>query len=134
MERLRVLLDTNAFLWAVASPELLSTCAAGVIGNPETHLYLSSVSLWEIAIKFNLGKLTLGSTGVSPDQWLRDQMRLLIVSTLPMRTDHAIKTLSLPMIHRDPFDRMLIAQAMVEGFPFITSDEIIEKYDIQTIW
>lgn len=133
MGRLRVLLDTSAFLWAISAPEHLSTRAAEVISSPKTQLFLSSVSLWEIAIKFNLGKLKL-SVQTASDEWLREQMRLLIVSPLPVRADHSLNTLSLPQIHRDPFDRMLISQAMVEKLPFVTSDEVMKRYEIETIW
>jgi PIN domain nuclease of toxin-antitoxin system len=127
-----VLLDTSVFLWCITGQQSkLSPAALRVIENIDINLWLSSVSLWEIAIKVNTGKLDLPKNA----DFFRTQMaKFFIDRVLPVEATHAFAEFTLPRHHRDPFDRMLIAQAHVEGLPFITNDEQIRKYPIQILW
>jgi PIN domain nuclease of toxin-antitoxin system len=101
------------------------------MGNGKNQLFLSAVSGWEIAIKAKLGRLQL------PDHlepFIEDQMVLNGVESLPVQMAHALYVYRLPSHHRDPFDRMLIAQAKLEGLPILTADAQIARYSIKTIW
>lgn len=127
-----VLLDTSVFLWCITGQQSkLSAAALRIVEDIDISLWLSSVSLWEIAIKVNSGKLDLPKSG----DFLRAQMaKFCIDRVLPLEAAHSFAEFTLPRHHRDPFDRMLIAQAQVEGLPFITCDEQIRKYPIQILW
>ncbi|MDH5676461.1 MAG: type II toxin-antitoxin system VapC family toxin [Myxococcales bacterium] len=124
---MRVLLDTHALIWALADDEELSPAARELIINGETEVLVSAVSAWEIAIKRALGKLE------APDD-------LATVVTdagfLPRSIDlaDAERVGTLPNHHRDPFDRMLVAQALNEGVPIVTRDPLIARYQVQVIW
>jgi PIN domain nuclease of toxin-antitoxin system len=91
---------------------------------------LSSASLWEIAIKVKLGKLPIRK----PAEWLRTAVNDLRLTVLPLRANHAIRTLSLPDHHKDPFDRIIVAQAMEEGLAIATTDDKIKKYAVDIFW
>ena len=127
-----VLIDTNVFLWSITGQQSkLSRTAFQALEDPYNTRWLSAVSLWEIAIKVGIGKLDLPGHG----DFLRAHMALLrIDKVLPVEEAHALAHFGLPRHHRDPFDRMLIAQAQVEGLPFITNDRQIRKYPIQILW
>jgi PIN domain nuclease of toxin-antitoxin system len=126
-----VLLDTVSFLWWVTDDPALSTAAADLIRDPSREVFLSPVSVWEIVVKHALGKLPLPE---APD------------SLVPrLRTDHGIKELPLtegavlqlprlPPLHRDPFDRMLLCQAIQHGLTMITPDEELRQYPVRTAW
>ena len=120
------LLDTHILLFWYDNPKLLSDKARAIIENPNNVVFISSVSTWEIAIKKSLGKLNV------PDR-LFDLVKNGDFLELPITIAHTKKLLSLPDHHRDPFDRLLIAQAMEENATFITRDEKIIKYKIKTI-
>jgi PIN domain nuclease of toxin-antitoxin system len=123
------LLDTVAFLFAANAPERLSKRVAGIFADPETDLLLSSISLSEIAIKNAIGKATLSLHEVKLGL---EDLRIQLVSYTPK---HAICLFEMPVRHRDPFDRQIIAQAISEGIPVITCDEKFRLYEnLEVIW
>jgi PIN domain nuclease of toxin-antitoxin system len=125
----RALLDTVTFLWAVDSPELLSGAAASLLDNGSALLEVSALSLSEISIKRAGGKLSFTK------EQLADGIADLRLRVLSFTRDHAYKLFELPMHHKDPFDRQIIAQAMAEGIPVVTSDRIFGAYEgLQVIW
>ena len=110
---------------------MLSDRAIDIIKDGANTLYLSAASGWEIAIKANLGRLQLLD---EPEKVIPEQMSLNTVVGLPIQMSHALHVHSLPIHHRDPFDRMLVAQSQVEGLPILTSDPQIAKYDVDVVW
>ena len=126
---MRVLLDTVAFLFAIADPDRLSRKARTVMGDPANQRELSVISLAEIAMKNAAGKLNLSREDAL------DALRRLQVSMLPYAEAHVLELMALPVHHRDPFDRMLIAQALAEGVAVMTCDKEFRKYKgLQLIW
>ena len=118
------LLDTHLLLWAAGAPERLSTKARGLLLATDSRLVFSSASLWEIAIKRTLGRADFN---VDP----RRLWRMLLVNgytELAVNSEHAIAVNDLPSLHRDPFDRILVAQARVEGMVLLTVDKVVAKY------
>ena len=128
---MKVLLDTHAFLWLIAGDERLSEKAAKTFLNTENRLRFSAASLWEISIKESLGKISL-KTGWN--QIIRDEMEMNGIQWLPIEMRHCSKAAELPFHHRDPFDRMLIAQAMTEDMHILTGDPQFSSYPINPIW
>jgi PIN domain nuclease of toxin-antitoxin system len=128
---MKALLDTHTFLWWVQNDSRLSGHVREIIGDSSTILYLSAASGWEIAIKAQLGKLQLSS---SLDQFITEQLTMNGIDTLPISLRHGLHVATLPPHHRDPFDRMLVAQSQLEGLPIITADAQIVRYDVQVIW
>ena len=128
---MRVLLDTQCWLWMQVSPDRFSGSALSTIEHPETELLLSAASSWEIAIKTALGKLTLPT---SPTEYVPDRMRSSGVVGLPIEHSHALQVFCLPLHHRDPFDRLLIAQTQVEKLSLLTADKQLAQYDVQIEW
>jgi len=125
----RVLLDTAVLIFAAISPERLSKQATVVLENEANVLELSAVSLSEIAIKTALGKLRI-SAGVA-----RQTVEELSIRVLPYTADHAFQLFDLPLHHADPFDRQIIAQALAEKIPIVTSDEKFSLYKgLKLIW
>jgi PIN domain nuclease of toxin-antitoxin system len=125
----RVLLDTVTFLWSVKEPERVSKKAMAILAGPETEREISAVSLSEMAIKWAIGKLGISRSEV--EQGVMD----LELRVLPFNGVHAYKMFVLPMHHSDPFDRQIIAQAMVEEIPVVTSDRIFAAYQgLEIIW
>lgn len=126
---MRVLLDTAAFIFAADSPDRLSKPAFTVLRNPENTRELSAISLSEIAIKATLGKLDF--SGERTPQALDD----LDVRILPFTSEHAFRLFELPIHHRDPFDRQIIAQALCEEIPVVTPDASFRQYaGLKVIW
>ena len=126
---MRLLLDTAILIFAVESPQRLSKRATRVLENPENVLELSAVSLSEIAIKTALGKLRI-SAAVA-----RQAVDDMDIRILPYTADHAFQLFDLPLHHSDPFDRQLIAQALSENIPIVTSDEKFSLYKgLKLIW
>jgi len=125
----RLLLDTAILIYAVESPERLSKRASTALRNPANVLEFSSISLSEIAIKAALGKLKLSVTIV------RHAIQDLDIRILPYTAKHAFQLFDLPRHHRDPFDRQIIAQALSEKIPIVTSDEKFSLYKgLKIIW
>lgn len=129
---MKALIDTHAFLWWITDDSRLSIEVLDFVADSTNELYFSAVSGWEIAIKHGLGKLSLPSGDLT--SFISEQLSINALITLPVQVNHALFITSLPHIHKDPFDRMLIAQALVERMPIITSDIWIRQYKIQTIW
>ena len=127
---MKALLDSHAFLWALSGDTRMSTRARDIFEGPSS-LSLSIVSIWEILIKVQLGKLGLPRPAAS---YIFSELVKNKIATLPIRLDHLIAYENLPLHHRDPFDRMLIAQGIKEELPIITADRDFQNYSVRTIW
>ena len=121
---MRLLLDTHLLLWAVGPDERLSATARQLIGDPDNEVCFSTVSIWEVAIKYGRGR---DDFQVDP-RLLRRGLLDNLYRELPVTGEHAVAIASLPPLHRDPFDRMLVAQSMVEGIMLLTSDPLVAQY------
>ena len=121
---MKLLLDTHLLLWAAGEPERLSKRARTLIGNPSNELLFSAASLWEVAIKRGLGREDFKVDARLLRRGLLDNG----YSELPIISDHVVATESLPLIHKDPFDRVLVAQATVEGITLLTIDPLVSQY------
>lgn len=128
---MRVLLDTHAFIWWNDGDERLSSRAKSVIAELNNQVLLSSATAWEIAIKHGRGLLRLPER---PDKYVLSRMVAGGMDSLAIDIPHGLRAGELPDIHRDPFDRILVAQAQVEGVPILTSDANIARYDVEVIW
>ena len=128
---MKVLLDTHTFLWSLLNDHRLTRKAKQVLTSNEHELVFSLVSLWEIAIKIKTGKLnTIGSSVA----YIRDEMDAYGMQLLPIRYEHVLQLESLPHHHGDPFDRLLIAQALTESLPILSADRIFATYGIKLVW
>ena len=126
-----ILLDTHTFLWyGLASPKL-SAQAKALIQSPVNRKHLSMASPWEISIKISAGKFQLSQP---VDRFFEDQMALDSVDFLPITLAHIARVSALPLHHRDPFDRMLIAQSLTEGIPLVSADAALDAYGIVRLW
>ena len=128
---MRVLLDTNVFLWSNEDPDRLSSTARELVEDSTNYVFLSAVSAWEIAIKYEKGSLKLPEPA---HQFVIDRVFRLRLQPLNIELPHALRAGSLPPIHRDPFDRLLVAQSQLEGLPILTSDARIAAYGVEVIW
>lgn len=128
---MKVLLDTCAFLWIAAGDSALSRRARDAFSDPDNDVYLSAASAWEIAIKNLLGKLPLPRAAAVfvPEERARHE-----IQPLPIGEDAALASSRLPDLHRDPFDRMLVAQAIMGGLTLLTPDPLIAQYPVPTFW
>lgn len=126
---MRVLLDTHTFLWALTATDKLSLVARQTIASSE--LFWSTASIWEALIKVQVGKLSLPTPA---GEYLTSKMSTNGVSVLPIKLEHVLRVEKLENRHRDPFDRMLIAQSLEEGWPIITADPVFNDYPIRVIW
>jgi PIN domain nuclease of toxin-antitoxin system len=127
---MRYLLDTHTVIWYLGKSPSLSLRAKEIIDNAGNRRYISSASLWEIAIKVNLGKLDLHTTF---DVFL-DRIQYRDIEILQIKNEYLKRLSVLPLIHKDPFDRLLIATALVENLTLITADENVRKYDAPWAW
>jgi PIN domain nuclease of toxin-antitoxin system len=127
----KLLLDTQCWLWMQASPERFSPAARDIVDDPDSVLLLSPVSAWEIATKYAQGRLALP---VPPAEYVPSRMKSSGVDALPLQHSHALQVAVLPWHHRDPFDRLLIAQAQVEGLAILSADRRLAAYDVQLQW
>ncbi len=128
---MKVLLDTHTFLWSLLNDHRLTRKAKQALTSNEHELVFSLVSLWEIAIKIKTGKLnTIGSSVA----YIRDEMDAYGMQLLPIRYEHVLQLESLPHHHGDPFDRLLIAQALTESLPILSADRIFATYGIKLVW
>lgn len=125
------LLDTSVFLWARSSPERLNRRAREILSSDGEPLFLSAASAWEIGIKYNLGKLELPEP---PSRYVPHAMASGGVQALEISHRHALAAAELAPHHQDPFDRVLIAQAGVEGMTLLTADRMFERYDVAAVW
>jgi len=121
---MKLLLDTRLLLWAAAQPDLLPAAARAMLEDLRNETFFSAASLWEIAIKSGLGRDDFQVDARLPRRGLLDNG----YSELPVSSAHAVAIEGLPPIHKDPFDRLLVAQAMVEGFTLLTADPLVAQY------
>jgi PIN domain nuclease of toxin-antitoxin system len=128
---MRLLLDTCTFLWIVGGDASLSPTAVRLFAAPENEVYLSAVSAWEIAIKHQLRRLALSEP---PDRFVPAQREAHAVEPLPLDEESALHLSRLTPLHRDPFDRMLVCQAIVHGLTILTPDPLIAQYPARTVW
>jgi PIN domain nuclease of toxin-antitoxin system len=126
-----LLLDTHTFLWFIGNDPRLSTTAAGLIADPDTPVRVSVVSAWEIVIKLGTGKLTLDRplAQLWPESLAANDFEVLDVTSR-----HVLALEGLPLHHRDPFDRLLIAQALTEGLEIVSADSAFAPYPVHCIW
>ncbi len=127
---MRVLLDTNVALWLAHAPQTLQPDVVEQLGSDGTTLVVSAVVPWEVAIKWRTGRLTLPD---HPLAWVRRLADEFGAELLPVRLEHAVRVADLPDHHRDPFDRLLIAQAQVEGMAVVTADRSFAAYDVEVV-
>lgn len=127
---MRILLDTQVWLWMLATPDRFSGDARARLENGETELLLSAASTWEISIKAGLGKLELPGP---PNRVVPAMMRQTRVEALPISVSHTLRVAGLPLHHRDPFDRILVAQAQLEDVPIMTADPALARYEVQCL-
>lgn len=128
---MRLLLDTHGWLWMRAEPERLADSSRRLLRDPANELFLSAASAWELAIKFATGKLRLPQP---PAVFIAQRLAEDRVVALPILHAHALRAGELPPHHRDPFDRLLIAQAQIEGLTVLTADREFAKYDVPIHW
>ena len=128
---MRALLDTHAFLWWIADDSRLSRRARETIADASNQVLFSATSAWEIAIKARLGRLSIPR---DVGRFVTRQVGINGFLVLPVNLAHALRTYSLPEHHRDPFDRMLVAQAQVENLVLITGDLALAPYQVRTVW
>ena len=128
---MKSLLDTHSFLWFIGGDARLSAPARQTIENVSNDLFLSAASLWEVSIKVSLGKLNLGAPfgELVPEELARQR-----IAVLPIEMAHLNAVATLPFHHRDPFDRLIVAQALTEKMPVIGVDESFDAYGVQRIW
>jgi PIN domain nuclease of toxin-antitoxin system len=126
-----LLLDTHTFLWWVDDGPRLPEAARAAIGHPGQECFISLASCWEIAIKVSLGKLTLTS---SLERFVAEQMAINGFQPLAITLAHVARVATLPFHHRDPFDRLLVAQAIDEDLIVVSADPVFEKYGVSRVW
>ena len=128
---MRLLLDTHTFLWWVQDAPALSVKAHAAITNPENECLLSLASCWEMAIKLSLGKLKLPTT---IDRFIPEQLAMNGFQHWPIEFRHVARVARLPFRHRDPFDRLLAAQALEDGIAIVSADHVFRRYGVKRIW
>jgi PIN domain nuclease of toxin-antitoxin system len=128
----KYLLDTHAFLWWITADKRLPAALRKHLERFRDPIYVSVVSLWEIVLKIRLGKLTVTAGPVEP--YLLRQIEQNRFEVLTIHSHHVFPLLSLPPLHRDPFDRLLVAQSQVESLTLVTCDPEIKAYPVKTVW
>jgi PIN domain nuclease of toxin-antitoxin system len=126
-----LLLDTHTFLWFIAGSEKLTAAARELIEESANQPFLSAASLWEMAIKLSLGRLHLGRPF---EDLIPEQIRLNGIQLLGIELEHVTPVTTLPFHHRDPFDRLIVAQAMAEQMPIVSADPAFDAYPIERLW
>ncbi|MGH9322155.1 MAG: type II toxin-antitoxin system VapC family toxin [Vicinamibacteria bacterium] len=128
---MKVLLDTHAFLWWVTDDPRLSSRARELIQEGGSPVFFSAASAWEMAIKARIGKLSLPQPAQA---FVREQLHRNGFTSLAVEVGHALQVGELPAHHRDPFDRLLVAQSQMEKLPLLSSDPLISQYEVDVIW
>ena len=128
---MKYLLDTAVWLWSLKSPELIGEQGREILADGQEEIYLSAITSWEISIKMRLGRLNFDAP---PPQHVPRFMAKQNLRSLSVTHSHAAKVYDLPIYHSDPFDRMLIAQALVEDMVILTSDRSFRKYPAELLW
>jgi PIN domain nuclease of toxin-antitoxin system len=127
---MRILLDTHIFLWFISGDTQLSTDVRDAIREPDNEIYLSAVSVWEVIVKYQLGKLPLPE---HPETYLPKQRDLHQIASLSLDESSVVQLAELPPLHRDPFDRMLICQALQNGLTIATVDSAVRAYPVSVM-
>jgi len=127
---MKYLLDTHVAKWALDDAVKLSDHAKSILGDTSLHLFMSLACAWEIAIKIGIGKLNFEGGSIA----FINKLQQFGVEMLHVERAHIASVEKLPLLHRDPFDRIIIATAIIEGMTIITADENIQKYDVPWIW
>lgn len=128
---MRLLLDTHVFLWWITDDKRLSARARGLIAGGANEVFFSAASAWEIAIKARLRRVVLPE---EPERFIAEQVEANAFQVLPVHIRHALTVYGLPDLHYDPFDRMLVAQAMGEGMTLLSGDPQIARYPVDVMW
>ena len=128
---MKLLLDTCTFLWLTIGSNELSSNAVDAFADPKNEVYLSAVSAWEINVKYRLGKLSLP---LSPDQFIPKERKRHLVTPLDLSEQDTLHLCKLPTPHKDPFDRMLVCQAIEHSLIILTPDPLITQYPIHYLW
>ncbi|MFO7885046.1 MAG: type II toxin-antitoxin system VapC family toxin [Desulfobacteraceae bacterium] len=128
---MRILLDTSTFIWFIGGNKKLSGKAREIIENYENELYMSVASLWEMAIKTGIGKLELSAPF---DKLIPMEIKNNEINIIQIELPHLYKMMEQPLHHRDPFDRLIIAQSIIEQLPIIGCDKMFKFYDTDIIW
>ncbi|MFI3157054.1 MAG: type II toxin-antitoxin system VapC family toxin [Methylococcaceae bacterium] len=128
---MKILLDTCAFIWLVTDDPKLSELAKEIFLDTDNELLLSAVTGFEIAVKYSLGKLHLTEP---PKEFIANRMQANALTELPVSMAHALTLQDLPLYHKDPFDRLLVAQAMVNQIPLLSADQQLSAYAIDRLW
>ena len=128
---MRLLLDGHAFLWWVLDDPRLSAAARRILSDGANALYLSAATAWEVIIKTQIGRLRLPEVA---SRYVRSRMSQYGIESLPIQLSHVLQIETLPLHHRDPFDRILIAQSQLEDLPILTADRQIAQYDVKVVW
>jgi PIN domain nuclease of toxin-antitoxin system len=126
-----LLLDTCALIWLCSDPDKLSGPAAGILDDPANDRALSMASVWEIALKYHSGKLPLPE---QPEVWLEGQLKLQAIEVLPLQRDTLYRASALPPVHRDPFDRVIAADALRRDLRVVSPDKPFERYGCKVVW
>jgi PIN domain nuclease of toxin-antitoxin system len=127
----RLLLDTHTFVWWVNDDDRLSARARRVIADGKNEIFFSVVSAWELVIKARTGD---GSLRPGPETYIPEQLEQNTFQVLPVQLGHALKVATLPDLHRDPFDRLLVAQALTDGLALISRDRGLGGYSVKVVW
>lgn len=128
---MRLLADTCTFLWMAEDSNQLSETSRKLLADPDNEIFLSAISAWEIAVKQGLGKLMLAEPAAV---WVPKYREAHLLRELPLDEVSALQVMRLPSLHRDPFDRMLVCQAIVHGLAIVSPDPLIAQYSIRAIW
>ncbi len=128
---MKLLLDTHIFIWYVTDIQRLSVTVRTLVDDSDNEILLSTASIWEMAIKHNTGKL---SFGLPFKVFIQQQLNFNDINLLNINLDHIDVVTTLPLHHRDPFDRLLIAQSMVEQIPILSANSTFDAYFIQRLW
>ncbi|SRR5579883_84345 len=128
---MKLLLDTCSFLWIIRGDSEISETARKLFSEPENEIFLSAISYWEILVKYQLGRLPLPD---APELYITKQRKLHRIESLSLDENAIAQLLRLPEYHKDPFDRMLICQAIANGLAILTPDKDIRQYPVQCFW
>ena len=128
---MRLLLDTHTLFWSADDPVKLSAAALAAIQDPANDRLLSAATIWELGIKVGLGKIVLS---LPYRQWMDKAIADLKLAILPVTVEYAERQSTLPPHHKDPFDRLMIAQALVDGIPIVSVDVVFDPYGVTRIW
>ena len=128
---MKYLLDAHTFLWATSDDRRLSGTASEIFTNRSNELFLSAAGVWEVMIKAQIGKLPLPLPVAS---YLKRQLALNRIQVLPIGFEHIVRIEQLPLHHRDPFDRILVAQSIEEKMPIVSADPVLRRYPVKVVW